>query len=195
MSRELFEAVSSAIKDRRSISWSKMNGKQIPDETVKELLELAHWAPTHGRTEPWRFFVFTGEALQKFGKDHAELYRTHTPADKFQEMTYNKLEHNVDKASHLLIAAMERGANVKIPFIEEIAATSVAIQNILLGAHALGIAGFWGSGGMTHNPALKDYLGLGEHDVVLGMLFLGYTDEEIKEGTRNTTISEKVKWL
>jgi nitroreductase len=172
-----------------------MNGKQIPNETVNELLALADWAPTHAKTEPWRFFVYTGEALKQFGKEHADLYWNNTPEDKRMEATREKLEHNGDKASHLLIAVMKRGANDKIPVVEEIAAASAAIQNILLGASALGIASFWSSGGMTHKPALREHLGLTHDDIVLGLIFLGYTDEPAKEGVRNTPLPEKVKWL
>lgn len=172
-----------------------MNGNIIPDETVKELLQLAHWAPTHGRTEPWQFFVYSGASLQQFGKAHADLYWQHTAEDKRMQATYEKLLHNTDKASHVIISVMKRGENPKIPQMEEIAAASAAIQNILLGAQALGIASFWSTGGMTHNPALKEFLHLGADDVVLGLLFLGYTDEPAKAGVRNSPIDEKVKWL
>ncbi len=172
-----------------------MNEGLIPDEVVNSLLSLAHWAPTHGRTEPWFFYVYSGAALEAFGKDHADLYWQHTPEDKRLETKYTKLEHNGDKASHLVIAAMKRGENPKIPVIEEIAAASAAIQNILLGATSLGIASFWSTGGMTHSAALKEYLGLGAEDIVLGLIFLGYTDEPVKEGLRNSVISQKVKWL
>ncbi len=172
-----------------------MNGRIIPDETVNRLLALADWAPTHGRTEPWRFFVYGGEALKQFGKAHADLYWQHTDEEKRQQAAYDKLLHNVDKASHLVIAVMKRGENLKIPQIEEIAAASAAIQNILLGATALGISSFWSTGGMTHSQALKDYLQLGKEDIVMGLIFLGHTDEPAKEGFRNISINEKVKWL
>ena len=111
------------------------------------------------------------------------------------EATFEKLKHNVDKASHLVVAIMKRGTNPKIPQVEEVAAASAAIQNILLGATALGIASFWSTGGMTHSHGLKDFLQLGADDIVMGLLFLGYTDEPAKEGVRNSLISEKVKWL
>ena len=172
-----------------------MNGQVIPDETINNLLELAHWAPTHGRTEPWCFFVYGGAALKEFGKTHADLYWQHTPEDKRQEATREKLEHNVDKASHLVIAVMKRGENVKIPRMEEIAAASAAVQNVLLGASALGIASFWSTGGMSHTEGLKEHLGLGAEDMVLGLIYLGHTDEPAKEGVRNSQIAEKVKWL
>jgi len=195
MSNSRVHEVSAVIKGRRSVSWAKMNGALIPDESIHELLQLAHWAPTHARTEPWQFFVYAGDALTAFGKAHADLYWQHTPEDKRLEATYNKLLHNVDKTSHLVIAAMKRGSNPKIPAIEEVAAASAAIQNILLGATAMGIASFWSTGGMTHHPTLRQYLGLGNEDIVLGLLYLGYTDEPEKEGLRNTLIAEKAIWL
>lgn len=89
---------------------------------------------------------------------------------------------------------MKRGENVKILQVEEVAAASAAVQNILLGATALGIASFWSTGGMTHTHALKEYLELGEHDIVMGLIFLGYSDEPAKEGVRNTPLSQKIIW-
>lgn len=195
MANEQYTAVGHTIKSRRSVSWAKMNGKKIDDETVMELLHLAHWAPTHGRTEPWLFYVYTGEAMAKFAEAHANLYWEHTDAEKRMEGTREKLKHNTDLASHLVVAVMKRGQNEKIPVIEEVAAASAAIQNILLGATAMGIASFWSTGGMALKPALAQYLGLGAEDAVLGLIFLGYTDEPAKEGLRNSHINDKVKWV
>jgi len=48
---------------------------------------------------------------------------------------------------------------------------------------------------MTHKHALKEYLGLAKDDMVMGLIFLGYTDEPTKEGVRNTPLAEKIKWL
>lgn len=182
------------IKNRRSVGGPKMNGSKIPDETVKELLELAHWAPTHGRTEPWQFHVYTGAALKQFGLDHGELYWNNTPEETRMAATKEKLENNINNVSHLVVCAMKRGTNEKIPQLEEIAAAAAAIQNILLGATAQGIASFWNTGGMTLKPAMKQYLGLGNEDLVLGLIFLGYTDEPVKVGVRNTHHSEKTIW-
>jgi nitroreductase len=195
MSNNQFELLQNIIKNRRSVSWAKMNGQIIPDEIINQVLSLADWAPTHGRTEPWRFVVYGGDALKEFGKAHARLYWEHTAEDKRQEASREKLEHNVDKASHLVIAVMKRGDNPKIPQLEEIAATAAAIENVLLGATALGIASFWSSGGMTHTHALKDYLHLAADDVVMGLVYLGFTDEPAKEGVRNIAINEKVRWM
>lgn len=189
-----FEVIQTVIRNRRTVSYNKMNGKQIPDEQVQELLELADWAPTHGRTEPWRFVVYSGHALKAFGQTHADLYWNNTPEDKRSQETADKWLHAVDNASHLIIAIMKRGENPKIPQLEEIAATSAAIENILLGASALDIASFWSTGGMTHSLAFKEHLQLGEHDHVMGLVYLGYTDEPAKEGKRNTPLADKISW-
>jgi nitroreductase len=195
MPNHQFELLEAIIRNRRSVSWAKMNGQVIPDETVDRLLALADWAPTHGRTEPWRFLVYGGESLKQFGEAHANLYWEHTAEDKRQEATKDKLLHNVDKASHLVVAVMKRGENIKIPQLEEVASASASIQNVLLGATALGVSSFWSSGGMTHTHALKDHLQLGHEDIIMGLIYLGYTDEPAKEGVRNIAITDKVKWM
>ncbi len=171
-----------------------MNGQLIPDAAVLDLLELAHWAPTHGRTEPWQFFVYSGDAMKQFAENHSALYWENTDPETRMESKREKLQHNTDKASHLIVAVMKKGQNDKIPLLEEIAAASAAVQNILLGATAMGIATIWSTGGMTLQPALANYLQLAPQDVVMGMIFLGLTDEPAKEGVRNSAISQKIVW-
>ena len=170
-----------------------MNGKKIPDEQVKEILQLANWAPTHGRTEPWRFVVYGGDKVKEFCHQHAELYKALTPRAKFEQANYEKHLHYGDLSSHLIIAVMQRGNLPKIPALEEIAAVAMAIQNLLLGATAMGIASFLSTSGMTHHSAMKEFLRLRKDDVILGLIYLGYSDEKT-EGKRQTTINDKVVW-
>jgi hypothetical protein len=40
---------------------------------------------------------------------------------------------------------------------------------------------------------MKDYLGLGEEDQVIGILYLGYTDEH-PAGKRTIPLEEKISW-
>ena len=171
-----------------------MNGRQVPDEQVWQLLALADWAPTHGHTEPWRFKVYAGAKVREFCEAHAALYKQEMPPDKYQQDKYNKLQHMGDKASHVLVAVMQRGSLPKIPALEEIAATACAVQNLLLGAAALDLAAYWGSGGMAYHPAMKTMLQLREEDVVLGILYLGYSDKSTPKGKRMIPLEEKVEW-
>lgn len=187
-----FAIVSAAIKNRRSVKPAMMNGKRIPDYQVQSLLELADWAPTHGLTEPWRFKVYANPS--DFCHQHAELYQQNTEPTNFVEGVYNNLYHQGDKASHVIITIMKRGDLPKIPVVEEIEATACAAQNILVGATALNIASFWSTGGMAQKPAMKEFLDLGPDDHVIGVLYLGYTDE-LPAGNRKILLEEKVTWL
>lgn len=186
--------LSEIIKKRRNIKPAAMNGKKIPDEQVQQLLELANWAPTHGYTEPWYFVVYSGDAVKRFCASHAELYKTHMPADRFVQGSYENLQKQGDLASHAILLCMKRGNKPGIPEMEEIASVACAVQNMWLGATAMGLAAYWGSGGMLLQPAMKEFLSLREEDKVLGILYLGYTDDVMPEGKRTKPMEEKVKW-
>jgi nitroreductase len=190
----LFPALETIIRQRRSIKPADMNGKTIDQTLIQRLFELADWAPTHGRTEPWRFVVYAGAAKTQFCLDHAELYKQHTSEEKFHQGKYEKLQQQGDTVSHIVVAYMKRTIGHTVPAIEETAAVAAAVENFLLGASALGIAALWSTGGMTHHPGMKTYLGLNEEDLVLGLLMLGYTDKILSEGKRNIPLEEKITW-
>jgi len=190
-----FNVLQDIITSRRSTKPAALNGRKIDDQQVQQLLSLADWAPTHANTEPWRFIVYSGDAVQQFCHRHAELYRQNTPPEKFNTAKYEKQQHNGDKASHLIAVYMQRGSNPNITELEEICATAAAVQNILLGAETLGIAVLWSTGGSTLAPVMKEFLGLGQEDRMIGLLYMGYTDEPFKPGRRLLPIESKTKWV
>ena len=186
--------ISQVIKTRRSIKPEKMNGKKIPDEVIMELLELANMAPTHAKTEPWRFIVFSGEKVNEFTTRHADLYKLNTPEASYNQLKYDNLQKMGNNASNIIIVWIKRVPTHKIPDIEEIAAVSASIQNILLAATEKGIATFWSTGGLTLHPALHKEFNLGDEDIILAMLYLGYTDEPFREGNRIIPLEDKIEW-
>lgn len=195
MNNELFEQIESIIKKRRTTKAHSLNGKIIPDGQIQKLMELADCAPNHGQTEPWRYLIFTGKALQTFGKMHSDIYWKYTDAAKRRESKYNKYISYAKNASHLIISVMHRNPDTKIPEKEERSAVSAANENILLGATALGIASYWSTGGMTYHPALKKHLKLDDDEKIIGMIYLGYTDEPCKKKKRRISLDEKVIWM
>jgi len=188
-----FEILSEVIKKRRTVKPAKMNGKSVPDKLVKQLLELADWAPTHKHTEPWRFIVYAGQKAKEFVSGHAELYRKSVEEDKFSNDKYEKILGNGNNLSHLIVCVMKRDEQKRVPEIEEISAAAAAIQNILLGAASLGIANFWSTGGMAHTDVMKEFLGLNFDDKVMGLIYLGYADSSF-EGKRVIPLEEKITW-
>ncbi len=189
------EDIAGIIRTRRTVKPDRMNGKLIEDHVVEELLELADWAPTHARTEPWRFVVYSGSRARDFTERHAELYRENTPEASFTPQKQENIRALANNVSHIIIVWMKRVSNHKVPEIEEVAATAAATQNLLLAAASKGIATFWSTGGLTHHPAMGRELGLGEEDKVMGILYLGYSDEPPREGTRSIPLTEKTEWI
>ena len=53
-----------AIKKRKSIRAFKPD--PIPKKVLVELLDVARWSPSSGNTQPWEFFVLTGNVLDKY---------------------------------------------------------------------------------------------------------------------------------
>lgn len=183
------------ILNRRTIKPEQCTGANIPDADIWKILEAANWAPTHGYTEPWRFMVYTGEAKYTFSKAHAEMYKAAQSAESFRQIAYDKIMERASLTSHIIVYVNKKGANPKIPLIEELQSTAMAVQNMTLVAQAMGYAAYINSGAMTYTPQMKAYLGIGEEDQVLGVLYLGVpNDEEKAPGRRITPIEDKVVW-
>ena len=45
------------MKARRSIFPEHYSGEAVSREALLRAMSAANWAPTHGKTEPWRFVV------------------------------------------------------------------------------------------------------------------------------------------
>jgi nitroreductase len=191
---EQIEVIHTLMRSRRSTKPRLFNGQRIEDAIVWQILENANWAPTHGLTQPWRFKVFTREGLQKLAHFQADLYEASTPPEKISSDKYERMKSNVLKASHVIVLCMKRQESEIIPEIEEIEAVACSVQNMALTAAAYGICSFWGSGGVTYTPELKQFLGLADKDHCLGYLYLGYSDTPTQKSKRSP-ISEKVEWI
>lgn len=182
------------IKTRRSIDPDDFNGKMVPTEIIEQMLEAANWAPTHGYTEPWRFIIFEGEKTKVFGELHADLYKKLTPVEQFLQKKYEKIKYRSKNCSHVIVCVNKRGDKSNIPELEEIAASSAAIQNMLLVATEHNVGTFWSTGGMCYHPKMKEALGFAEQDQVLGFIYVGKYDIQHPEGKRNSDWKEKVEW-
>lgn len=188
------DAINELIRNRRSVFPNQFSGEIIPDELIRQILENANWAPNHGKTEPWRFFVFKGEGLKSLAKFQSELYREVTPEAEFQQAKFDKLARNPMLASHVIAIAMKRQESGKIPEIEEVEAVACAVQNIYLTATAYGLGGYWGSGGVTYLEEAKEFFGLSADDKLLGFFYLGIPKQAPAEGHREPW-ENKVTWI
>lgn len=183
--------ISETIKNRRAVFPAQYNDKPITKEEINTILEAANWAPTHKRTEPWRFKVFHGTSQVALGKFLAETYKEST--EKFSQFTYNKLMDNPVKAGCVIAICMQRDPKESVPEWEEIAATAMAVQNMWLAAHELNIGAYWSSPGII--KYMNQFIELNKDERCLGFFYLGKYDGKLPEGTRKSTIETKTMWM
>ena len=181
------------IASRRSIFTANFTGETISKDHIELLLRQANWAPTHGKTEPWRFVVFSGESKKKFGEQHGALYQALTDETAFSSEKHHKITHLPDTASHIIAIGMKKDETGKIPEVEEICAVAAAVQNMQLMATAMGLGAYWSTGGMTFKKEMRTLLGWDDHHLCLGFLYVGKPKQWAK-GYRKTDISTKVRW-
>jgi nitroreductase len=180
------------IRRRRAIFPGAYNGRPISREVIEEILENANWAPTHRYTEPWRFKVFTGDALKRLGHFLADDYEKNTPEEKFSPMKHKKTSQKPVKSACVIAICMQRDPEERLPEWEELAAVSCAVQNMWLAAAAHNIGAYWGTPGAAKRAG--KFLGLEKGESCLGFFFMGYTDEPWPEGKREP-LEGKVKWI
>jgi nitroreductase len=188
--------VNRLIQNRRSIYPKQFDpASKVDDSIIKQMLENANWAPTHGMTEPWRFKVFTGAGLVKLGDFFQQIYKDTTPAENFDQGKYDKQALSIKQSSHVIAIIMKRQETGRIPEIEEIASVAAAVQNMYLTATAYdGVGGYWSTGGPTFKPQAKEFFGLGEQDRLMGFFYVGAFSGDWPKGNRKP-IEEKVDWV
>lgn len=181
------------IKERRTVYPENFSSRKVHKEQIDLMLEAANWAPNHGSTEPWRFYVYSGDSKNKLLNEIAEIYKATTSPEKFLESKYNRFQERAEKTSFVIAVTMLHGTNSKIPEIEEVMATACAVQNLMLIGTAYGIGTFWATGNAIYSEKLHTYMNLASNEKCLGTIYVGYPNEE-KQGKRNIWLN-KVKYF
>ncbi|MBA4144120.1 MAG: nitroreductase [Cytophaga sp.] len=186
--------INTLIQSRRSLFPRDYTGEKVSDEIVNQMLENANWAPTHKFTEPWRFFVFTGDGIKKLVEFQAQCYKEVTTAKgTFKEDRYNGML-TIPTSSHIIAIAMKRDPNKGLPEVEEVGAVFCAFQNMQLTATAYGVGCYLSTGGVTFFEEAKPFFNLGSDDKLLGFMHIGVPKGAAPAGRRKP-IEEKVTWV
>lgn len=145
-----------AIRTRRT---HKAYGPEPVDHrTLRELFELARWAPNHHLTSPWRFRVLGPQARALLAGE-AEL---DNPGSA------KKLE----RAPTLIVAgATLQGDSTQQQ--EDLLASAIAAYIVLLAAHARGLAGYWRTVPLLEEPGVRAGLAIPDDEQPIGLLHLG----------------------
>jgi len=170
-----------AIRNRRTFYPKQFNGNTVPLEVVSEMLELANWAPTHKRTRPWRFMVYSKKAKDNTLDLFKELYVKHTPSEKFNPHKVEKLEERKKQVSHIIAIVCDYNPAL-LPEFEETASTAMAVQNMWLYlASTKKYGGYWSTPNYSLAEEFSSYLKLDENQKCLGVFYVGEIDKDCRD--------------
>lgn len=180
------------IRKRRAIFPNMYADTPIERSAIETILENANWAPSHRKTEPWRFKVLMGQSLHQLSEFLGDFYKTHTAPENFSEKKYEKTIRKPLQSGCVIAICMFRDPAERVPEWEEIAAVSCAVQNMWLTATAMGIGGYWSSPSSIH--AAGEMLKLEEGERCLGFFYMGnYEGPELP--AKRDPAELKIKWL
>jgi nitroreductase len=145
--------VGDAIRSRRT---HKQFGAAPVDEAVlRDLLELARYAPNHRLTQPWRFRVLGPETRARIDAVAGE-----------------KEAMKLRRAPTLVLAtAMLSGDPLTDE--EDLQATAAAVYAVLLGATERGLASYWRTPVCFSEQPVREVLGLDAGERVVALIHLG----------------------
>ncbi|KNB61085.1 nitroreductase [Chryseobacterium sp. Hurlbut01] len=166
------EVLKEIIEQRRSIFPKDYSDTEISQEILDEILHSATLAPNHKRTKPWRFKTFRGEEKAKLALEMQSIYKSTQPETLFLEKKYNDIGFKINKADTVVSIVVNFSGMV--PEWEEIAAVSMAVQNMYLTCTANNIGCYWSSPKIVDH--LKESLIIEENQKCLGFLYMGNMD-------------------
>lgn len=149
--------VDTAIRTRRT--HKAFAAEPVDEPTLRELLELARWAPNHHVTNPWRFHVIGVKARARLAAE-AELA---SPGSA----------KKLDRAPTLVVVSVRMEGD-SAQQEEDLLATAIAGYIVLLAAHARGLAGYWRTLPLLETPSVRAALGIAADVRPLGLLHLGH---------------------
>src|SRR3954453_17143612 len=154
MKPEALTALESAVRDRRT--HKAFGSRPVEPEILKELFDLARWAPNHHLTNPWRFLVL-GPAARERLRAAAEVAKPGSGA-------------KLDRAPTLIAASAKQTGDAEQDQ-EDVLSTAVAAYIVLVAAPARGLAGYWRT-----VPVLSTLLP--DDELPIGLLHLGTPRQE-----------------
>ena len=180
------------IKNRRATPPRFISKKTVPKEIILQLLENANWAPNHKSTEPWRFKVYSGESKQNLANEiYSLLIEKKELGKQINLPKVEKFKAGIERVPVAIAIILERDIAERVPEWEEIAAVSMAVQNMWLSATAMNLGAFWATPEVL--PLLNNIIELKPRQKFLGFLYVGEIAMDYPAPGRGDIV-DKVEW-
>lgn len=180
------------IRQRRAIFPKTYTDEPIDRAVIEQLLENANWAPNHKHTQPWRFVVFRGAGREQLADYLEQRYDAFYSGDDHIATKRNKFRGKVMASDTILGILLHRDPEKRLPEWEEVAAVSMAVQNIWLSCADRGLGCYWSSPGFVVDA--PDFPELQPGERCLGLFYIANHSLPELPGRREP-IADKVRWV
>ena len=159
-----------AIHSRRSIK--QFTGRVIGREEIERLLDAAVQAPNHRLTQPWRFYVLGPAARRAYGEVLGRRKATKVEDPEAARAVAEKVAAQEAGLPAMIAVSMILDSSPEIRE-EDYAATMMAVQNLLLAAHAAGLGTHVKSGAVMADTEARAAVGVPDRERIVAMIQLG----------------------
>jgi nitroreductase len=172
------------IHSRRNVTPRRLAAPGPDAEQLQNLLALAAAAPDHGQLTPWRFVIVPASQRHRLAEAFAQALSDRDPAATPEQLA--SAREKAHRAPLLLVAVACLGRREPdTPSLERMVSMGAAIQNMLLGAHAMGFGAGLTSGKAMESNRLRALLALADDEVAVCCVNIGtVTRNKPREGLR-----------
>lgn len=174
-----FSFAQALLASRQNISPKRLV-EPGPDTTqLADLMTLAGSAPDHGLLTPWRFVLVPQAQRGRLAEAFALALVDRDPGATAEQL--ESAREKAHRAPLLLVAIARLGpTEPDIPVLERMVSMGAAIQNVLLGAHAMGYGAGLTSGRAMDSPRLARLLDLGAGEQAVCCINIGTVERAKK---------------
>lgn len=202
------------MRARRSVR--RFRADAPPDALIERLIDAAVTAPSASNKQPWRFLVITSQPVigsmadavrsevsriaAHIPRESEDAFRAYgeyfvrfesapvviVPICRAQRVLSHLVDANLPARARELIGAMERDS--------ALVATSLALSNLLLAAHALGLGASAMTGPFVARDRLVELLGVPAGWEPIAVVPVGWPDEEPRATDRREGM-KSTRWI
>jgi nitroreductase len=202
------------LRTRRSVR--RFRPEPVARGVVTALLEAAVLAPSASNKQPWRFLVVeSGHTIAQMATSVREAtarIAAHVPSENQEAfLAYGDYFTRFELASTVIVpihralsvltnlvdaelAAIDRAAVREMEEQSGLIGTALALENMLLMAHAMGLGASGMTGPLVAEPALRAILEVPPGWGIVALVPVGYPDEEPRPTDRKP-VDKVVRWL
>ena len=183
------------LRSRRSIR--RYEQRPVDEDVLRRVLEAGTWAPSAHNRQPWRFAVLTQEAERSLLASRmgdllreARLADGDDPQDVAADASRSYVRITSAAAAIVVFLTMEdmdaypderRAGAERLMAVQGVA---MAVQNMLLAAHAEGLGACWMCAPLFCADAVGEALGVPSHWQAQALITLGYPASKGKPANR-----------